>query len=136
MIRLFFIAVISMLAVELYLLIEVGSNIGGLSTILLCIATAAIGIALVKKQGLQALVDAQQAIQRREEAGQHLQHGIIIALCGLMLLIPGFFTDCVAFLLLIPSIRGMLLKNRRSPEPKKEWVEAEVVEQHDHLKKE
>lgn len=93
---------------ELYLLIEVGSGIGGLSTIALCLLTAAIGAALVRIQGMQTLLQAKQLMDQGQPPAEQMLHGIMIAASGIMLFIPGFITDVIGFLLLIPIIRNLL----------------------------
>lgn len=93
---------------ELYLLIEVGSGIGGISTIALCLLTAAIGGILVRVQGLQTLIKAKELMNRGEPPAEPMLHGIMIALSGLLLFFPGFITDVIGFLLLIPILRNML----------------------------
>jgi len=93
---------------ELYLLIEVGSGIGGFSTIALCLLTAALGGMLVRHQGIQTLVHARELMDQGQPPAEQMLHGIMIALSGIMLFIPGFITDFIGFLLLIPTVRNLL----------------------------
>jgi len=93
---------------ELYLLIEVGSGIGGLATIALCLLTAAIGTILVRLQGMQTLIQAREMMNRGQPPAEPMLHGIMIAMSGLLLFLPGFVTDMVGFLLLIPPVRTLL----------------------------
>ena len=95
--------------VEITLLIDIGSNIGAGATILLIITTAVVGVGLVRYQGFSILRDAQSQISKGQPPAKALAHGILVLLAGLMLIIPGFFTDGVGFLLLIPPIRSLLL---------------------------
>jgi len=90
---------------ELYLLIEVGSDIGGLSTIALCLLTAAIGGLLVRIQGLQTLFRAREMMNRGVAPAEQMLHGLMIATAGLLLFLPGFITDGIGFLLLVPFVR-------------------------------
>ncbi|MES0371058.1 MAG: FxsA family protein [Mariprofundaceae bacterium] len=93
---------------ELYLLIEVGSGIGGLSTIALCLLTAALGGILVRHQGMRTFVQAKELIDQGQPPAEQMLHGTMIALSGILLFIPGFITDLIGFLLLIPMIRNWL----------------------------
>jgi UPF0716 protein FxsA len=93
---------------ELYLLIEVGSGIGGLSTIALCLLTAAIGGMLVRLQGMQTLLKARQLMDQGQPPAEQMLHGIMIAASGVLLFIPGFITDVIGFLLLVPMIRSIV----------------------------
>jgi UPF0716 protein FxsA len=95
--------------VELYLLIEVGSEIGALPTILLSIFTAVLGGALVRMQGFAVLFRAQSAMANEEIPAVELLEGALLLLVGLALLLPGFITDAIGFLLLIPPLRRALI---------------------------
>ncbi len=117
MLKLLFAAFILMPLIELYVLIEVGSGIGGLPTILLCLATAAIGGLLIRWQGLRTLIDAQRRLRRGELPADHGLHGLLLALAGLLLFTPGFITDTVGFLLLVPGFRRWLIRRWLLPPP-------------------
>ena len=91
--------------VELYLLIEVGSVIGALPTIALSLFTAALGGGLVRMQGFAVLFRAQSALAAREVPAIELLEGALLLLAGLALLLPGFITDAIGFLLLIAPLR-------------------------------
>ncbi len=94
---------------EIYLFIEIGGAVGALNTILLIVLTAIIGIALMRRQGLETLAH----IQREMDAGalplDGFAHGALILAAGLLLITPGFFTDAVGFLLLWPGLRVFIL---------------------------
>jgi UPF0716 protein FxsA len=94
---------------ELYLLIEVGSRIGALPTIALSIFTAVLGGALVRLQGFSVLFRVQEAIARGQVPALELMEGAMLLLVGLALLLPGFVTDAVGFLLLIPPLRRAVI---------------------------
>jgi len=121
--------------IELYVLIEVGSHIGGAMTILLCLATAALGGWLVRAQGLRMLFDARRHMAAGELPTTNIAHGLMLSLAGVLLMIPGFVTDTLGFLLLIPVLRRILIR-RWLPAPStagQTWIEAEIVEPpHDH----
>lgn len=95
--------------VELYSLIKIGSQIGALPTIGLTILTAVIGAALVRMQGFNALIRVRAAADRGEVPALELLEGALILVAGLLLLLPGFFTDAVGFLLLVPPVRRLLI---------------------------
>jgi len=90
---------------ELYWLIEVGSEIGAFSTIALTILTAIIGGYLVRQQGMSTAIKINQSRARGEVPALEMISGLVIFVCGLFLLLPGFFTDTLGFLLLIPLLR-------------------------------
>jgi len=90
---------------EIYLLITVGSIIGGLPTILLVVFTAILGTYLLRIQGLTTLQNMQKALEQGQVPAFALLEGIFILLGGALLLTPGFFTDAVGFACLIPNLR-------------------------------
>ncbi|RUO27472.1 FxsA family protein [Aliidiomarina sanyensis] len=90
---------------EIMVLIQVGSVIGGLNTVLLLIVTAVIGASLVKSQGIRAWATAQQRMAMGEMPGQQLAEGMIIFMAGLMFVTPGFLTDILALVLVTPGFR-------------------------------
>ena len=91
--------------IELYFLIQVGSIIGALPTILLSILTAVIGGYLVRMQGLTVLMRVREMTDRGETPALELLDGAILLLCGFALMLPGFITDAVGFALLVPRVR-------------------------------
>lgn len=95
--------------IELYLLIEVGSEIGAVPTIALSLFTAALGGILVRMQGFAVLFRAQSQLAAREVPALELLEGALLLLVGVALLLPGFITDAVGFLLLVPPLRRWLL---------------------------
>lgn len=90
---------------ELSVLIDIGSSIGGFQTILLCLLTAGAGMYLVRLQGLQIFAKMQSASLNGEEIGENLIHGFFLMIAGIFLFIPGFITDTFGGLLLIPQVR-------------------------------
>lgn len=91
--------------IELYLLIEVGSEIGAIPTIALSLFTAVLGGWLVRMQGFAVLFRAQSQMANKEVPAIELMEGAMLLLVGLALLLPGFITDAIGFLLLIPPVR-------------------------------
>ncbi len=103
MIFLFLFVVIPL--VELYFMLEVGEMVGALSTVLLVILTAVIGGFLVRQQGFSTMMKMRETTARGETPALEMLEGSILLLCGLMLLLPGFITDAMGFLLLVPPLR-------------------------------
>ncbi len=145
MLRILFLLFISVPLLELWLLIEVGSDIGGLSTIALCLFTAALGGLLIRWQGMSTLIDAQKRMAHGEAPIEHGLHGMMIALAGILLFTPGFITDSLGFLLLFPPFRRFLINripfqtiNRpQATQPTKpgqdDIIEAEIITHDKHL---
>lgn len=98
-------------ATELYLLIEVGSEIGALSTIWLVILTALVGGWMVRHQGLAVMFRVREQLDRGEPPAIEMMEGVLLLLIGVLLLLPGFITDTLGFLLLIPPLRRWLILN-------------------------
>lgn len=92
-------------SIELMLLIKVGEIIGILPTILLVIATAVIGVSLLKRQGLAALTKARTTVEAGEFPVESVVDGACLLVAGAFLLTPGLLTDTAGFLLLVPAFR-------------------------------
>lgn len=103
--RILLVLFITVPLLELYILIHVGGLIGIMPTISICILTAVIGAALFRYQGLQTLYKVQSKLSQGELPATELIEGVILLLCGAMLLTPGFFTDGIGFLCLVPPVR-------------------------------
>jgi len=95
--------------VELMFLLKVGRMLGVLPTIALLILMAAAGIYILKQQGFSTMARAQRRMQSGEVPAKELMEGLMLALGGLLLVIPGFISDGIAFLLLLPFTRRPLL---------------------------
>ena len=93
---------------ELWLLIEVGSEIGAAPTIALIILTAVLGTLLFRIQGLATLERLRGNIDRGETPAIEVVSGFGLLFAGLLLLIPGFATDALGFLLFVPPLRRWL----------------------------
>jgi len=96
--------------IELYILIEVGKKIGSLTTIGIIILTGIIGAYLVKSQGFMILRKIQNDLNEGIMPGDSLIQGAIILAGGILLLTPGFVTDIVGFIFLIPVSRNIVKK--------------------------
>lgn len=94
--------------VELYVLLQVGESIGIANTIVLLIVVSALGAWLVKREGLATWRRAQLAIDAGRVPATELVDGVLILFAGALLLTPGFVTDVVGTLLLLPPVRVAL----------------------------
>jgi len=112
--------------IEITVLIEVGEQLGAFTTVALVILTAAVGASLVRSQGLQTLMNAQKKMQQGEQPGQEVIEGVMLAIAGVMLVTPGFVTDFLGLILLLPFSRQffankllarMIIKNMASQQP-------------------
>lgn len=93
----------------MWVLIKVGSVIGALSTIVLVLLTAVVGIALLRRQGFKTLLRARNKLDTGELPAQELAEAIFLAVGGALLLAPGFITDAIGFCCLIPGIRQLII---------------------------
>ena len=94
--------------IEIYLLIEIGSMFGALTAITLVILTGFLGAFLARIQGLQTLYRIQESLREGRMPSGELLDALLIVIAGLVLLTPGFLTDSVGFLLLIPATRNSI----------------------------
>jgi len=95
--------------VEIYLLIEVGGYIGAFPTVFLVVFTAVLGAWLLRLQGFATLRRVQASFTRGEIPAIEMIGGVLLLLSGALLLTPGFFTDTIGFLFLLPGFRRMLV---------------------------
>lgn len=95
---------------EIYVLASVGGAIGGFWTVALVILTAFLGSFLLKQQGFATLKKAQNSIQNGQAPSIELLEGVVILVSGVLLLTPGFLTDFVGLLGLLPFSRGALIQ--------------------------
>lgn len=95
-------------AVELALLIEIGSRIGTLATIGLIVVTGIVGAALARSQGLRVLARLQEQLARGEMPAESLIDGLMILIAAALLVTPGVLTDAFGFLCLAPAFRGLV----------------------------
>ena len=105
----FILALLLLPLVELYLLILIGSGIGAGLTVLLTLGTAVLGVWLVRLQGMTAIMRAQAELAAGRPPALSLLEGGVLCAAGILLLIPGFATDALGFLMLIGPLRRGLL---------------------------
>jgi UPF0716 protein FxsA len=96
-------------AVEIYLFIKIGSQIGAITTILLIFATAIIGIYYAKYEGLNTLKAGFLQLSKNEAPAYEMVSGAAIAFAALLLIIPGFATDILGFLIIFPITRKFFI---------------------------
>ena len=104
----FFIIFIGIPALEIFLFIKVGGQIGALNTVGLIFLTAIIGVYFAKLQGIQTLKSGMVNLYKNRIPIYELISGASLAIAALLLIIPGFFTDFIGFLLLIPFTRKII----------------------------
>lgn len=92
--------------IEISLFIQIGSEIGGLNTLILVIATAALGAFFVKREGIATLQSAQNKLQQNQVPAKELITGAGLLVAGVLLITPGFMTDILGFLLILPVTRA------------------------------
>ena len=129
----FFIIFICLPALEIYLLIEVGGKLGALNTLALIFLTAIIGIYFAKYQGIQTLKSGIINLYQNKMPIYEIMSGASIALAAFLLIVPGFFTDFIGFLLLFPFTRKILFnialrnKVRNDTKSKSKTIDGEIV---------
>ena len=106
----FFLIFIGIPALEIFLMIKLGSKIGALNTLLLIFLTAIIGIYFAKLEGIKTIQSGFINIYQNKAPIYEILSGASIAVAAIFLIIPGFFTDAVGFLLLIPFTRKLFIK--------------------------
>lgn len=97
--------------VELFILLRVGSSIGAVNTIVLLVVVSVVGAALVKREGFAVLRAAQARMAAGSVPGRELIDGVMILFAGALLLTPGFLTDLLGILLLLPPTRAVLRRS-------------------------
>ena len=106
----FFLIFICLPAIEIYFMIKVGAEVGALNTIGLVFLTAIIGVYFAKLQGIQTLKSGMLNLYQNKIPLYEVMSGASIALAALLLIVHGFFTDCIGILLLIPFTRKILFR--------------------------
>lgn len=103
--RLILILLLTVPLIEIYVLIQVGSVFGALTTVALIVLTALLGAGLLRWQGFATMQRVKQALARGELPAIEMFEGVILLICGALLLTPGFFTDLIGFIGLLPVLR-------------------------------
>ena len=129
----FFLIFIGLPALEIFLMIKIGGEIGALNTVALIFLTAIIGIYYARLQGIQTLKSGLINLYQNKVPVYELIAGASIAFAALLLIIPGFFTDIIGFILLIPFSRKLLfnliIKNKTEINKKRNEniIDGEIV---------
>ena len=100
--------------IEIAIFITVGSNIGILNTIAIILLTAVIGIYFVRRQGLSLLFNAQRNMAQGIMPTEEIKGGIFLLISGLLLITPGFFTDCVGFLMFLRPVQNFISQKAKN----------------------
>jgi UPF0716 protein FxsA len=118
--------------IEIFLLIKIGSQIGAITTILLIFTTAIVGVYYAKYEGLNTLKSGFEQISKNKAPTYEMITGAAIAFAALLLIIPGFATDVIGFLVIFPLSRNFLLekffskfKNKEREAEKNSFIDGE-----------
>lgn len=101
-------AILILFCIELAVIVQVGSVIGPFMVIVLLFISAGYGVSLVRTQGLRTLMNMQQQLAVGETPAQSMLEGLMLLLCGLLFIFPGFLTDILALVLVQKFVRGKL----------------------------
>ena len=121
-------AVILIPIVEIYLFIKIGSQIGAFSTIFLVFFTAVVGVYYAKYEGINTLRSGMTQIIKNQIPAHELISGAAIAFAAVLLIIPGFATDLIGFLLIIPITRRLILGRLNKKFENKETKKSNFIE--------
>ena len=123
----FFLIFIVLPALEIYFMIKIGSEIGALSTLALIFLTAILGVFFARVQGIQTLRSGLVNLYQNKVPIYELISGASIAIAAVLLIVPGFLTDLIGFILLVPFTRRVLFKiifkNKTTVDKHKEKVD-------------
>ena len=133
----FFLLFIGLPTLEIYIMIKMGGKIGAISTVSLIFLTAIIGVYFAKLQGIQTLRSGMVNLYQNKIPVYEILSGASIAIASLLLIVPGFFTDFIGFLLLIPFTRRIIfsiaLKKSVKENNKKNTINGEIIDKKDEL---
>ena len=135
----FFLLFIGLPALEIFLMIKMGGKIGALNTIALIFLTAIIGVYFAKLQGIQTLRSGMVNLYQNKLPVYEMLSGASIAIAALLLILPGFFTDFLGFLLLVPFTRKIIFnitlknKNKVNKNNKNKTIDGEIIDKKNEL---
>ena len=123
--------------VEIFFFIKVGSQIGAITTILLIFVTAIVGVYYAKYEGLNTLKSGFLQLSRNQTPTYEMISGAAIAFAALLLIIPGFLTDVIGFILIFPMSRKLIFgkvakKYKKEKNNKKDYIEGEFEDIEDN----
>ena len=131
------ILIISVPVIEIYLLIKIGTHIGAITTILLIISTAIVGVYYAKYEGLNTLKSGFLQLSKNQIPTYEMLSGAAIAFAAVLLIVPGFFTDVLGFLVIFPITRKILFnvlskKFNRQKKPNNNFIDGEFEDIEDN----
>ena len=133
----FFLLFIGIPALEVFLMIKIGGKIGALNTVSLILLTAIIGIYFAKLEGIKTMRSGVMNLYQNKIPIYEMISGASIAIAALLLIIPGFFTDTIGFLLLIPFTRKILIsflvkkRSLKTDQDNTNTLDGEIIENKD-----
>ena len=131
------ISIIALPIIEILLFIKIGENIGAINTVLLIIFTAVVGVFFARVQGMRTLKSGLMNLYQNRISMYDILSGASIAFAAMLLILPGFFTDTIGFLLLIPITRkiifSLVIKKKNNKVNSDKTIEAEVIDDKDEL---
>jgi UPF0716 protein FxsA len=129
-----FVLLLVMMVAEIAVLVAIGQAIGVLVTILLLIAVSAVGVAMLRRQGVRTLTAFGDAVRNRRDPGPEMADGMLVGVAAGLVLFPGFVSDVLALFLLFPPTRALvrrrLLRRAQQHRPRQAQVfvvDSEVV---------
>ena len=130
--------------IEIYFMIKIGTVIGAFNTIMATLLTAAVRLYFVRLQGISTLYSAANTIRNNQEPLKEVFNGFCLIIAAILLIIPGFFTDLIGALLLIPFSRNIILKifgsdihsskKQTRDDPNTIEIQAEEIDERDKYK--
>ena len=122
------ILILSIPLIEIYLFIKIGSSIGAFNTISLILLTAIIGVAYARYEGFNTLRSGMMQMFKNQIPAHELISGAAIAFAAVLLIIPGFATDLIGFILIIPITRKLILGKFNKKFENKETKKSDFIE--------
>ena len=136
----FFLIFIGLPALEIFLMIKIGGEIGALSTVALIFLTAILGIYYARVQGIQTLRSGIVNLYQNKVPIYEIMSGASIAFASLLLIIPGFLTDIIGFLILVPFTRKLIFKKIfknqteiKENQNKNKTIDGEIIDKENEL---
>ncbi len=136
----FFLIFIGLPALEIFLMIKIGGEIGALSTVALIFLTAILGIYYARVQGIQTLRSGIVNLYQNKVPIYEIMSGASIAFASLLLIIPGFLTDIIGFFILVPFTRKLIFKKIfksqteiKENQNKNKTIDGEIIDKENEL---
>tara|TARA_Y100001958_G_C20890296_1_gene316724 strand:+ start:30 stop:449 length:420 start_codon:yes stop_codon:yes gene_type:complete len=130
----FFLLFFGIPALEIFLLIKIGGKIGAINTVSLIFLTAIIGLYFARQQGIKTLREGIMNMYQNKAPIYEMISGASIAIAAVLLIVPGFFTDALGFLILIPYSRNFLIRllikkrTKENNKNKNDILDGEIIE--------